>query len=883
MKIKGLEMVGFGHWRDYTVALDDHLTVVFGNNEAGKTTLYHFIRTILFGFPSKKKNSRDYTPKDGGSFGGHLVVDHPEFGLIRISRFKGVNRNKATLTSLEDSTQLDLTLEELLSPLTETVFKEVYTLEQQQLVELNHLSEGNLQELLLVIGLAGSRQLIDQQQSWYDKSQALYKVKGYKPILNAKLAEYRELTTKLMDKKGQEQHYQTARIRLKNLVSQSDELTKKLALLEEQVIEEEGQLNNYPKLEEYRFIMRRLTEEQEHHLSPEDYQQFQLLKSKFEELAEEKKYYENQRASVLSHEPNHSAIKFYMSEENGLEELASQQVFLETKLEKLGMLKERLLENETLLQSLMADISLPTPQENVDLFVIGEEPLEELKKLATEEQSINKAVMAAQKTYEDDLLKDSSLNKRSRDRLKKLQRLWGLPAFLGLLTLLLRFLEGRWLLPLILITGITVIGVGIMIFTQLYKSKSSHKKLETQMSLIQSKEALEEATAWSQDFVREKAQLARRYHFHESQPIGEWLYQIPLRHHVGEIASQTRAYQKEIKGIEVELESMEGAFDKYRDWIPTGLDLSAKMSHLLVFLNEMKEKVQGLGDNNQQENWRQALKQVETNQLKVVAELQALSPVIDEKNLASFEEKQKELQQLELKLIKLKQEISECFDLENESNYNFETLERSFKTNKEGLFQLRRKFEVIEEGIRDCRFSIQQSEADGTLAMLYQEQADLEDELTELGSEWASFLIANSVVDRVLNQLSTQRLPALLKTTSLFLSRLTLGQYRHCDMIDDQLVISNSDGVCYYLNELSTGTRDQLYLALRLGFIELHQGVNLAPLIIDDGWLHYDSQRKAALFHVLKELSAFIQVICITSDQELMAFAEGESVEIEHL
>ena len=50
MKINKLEVLGYGKWRDVSFDFnDDNLQIIFGNNEAGKTTLLSLIKGILFG------------------------------------------------------------------------------------------------------------------------------------------------------------------------------------------------------------------------------------------------------------------------------------------------------------------------------------------------------------------------------------------------------------------------------------------------------------------------------------------------------------------------------------------------------------------------------------------------------------------------------------------------------------------------------------------------------------------------------------------------------------------------------------------------------------------------------------------------------------------
>lgn len=50
MKIKRLTIYGFGKFHDVSLDLDQHFQLIYGPNEAGKSTLVEFITSLLFGF-----------------------------------------------------------------------------------------------------------------------------------------------------------------------------------------------------------------------------------------------------------------------------------------------------------------------------------------------------------------------------------------------------------------------------------------------------------------------------------------------------------------------------------------------------------------------------------------------------------------------------------------------------------------------------------------------------------------------------------------------------------------------------------------------------------------------------------------------------------------
>ncbi|HCU81628.1 MAG TPA: hypothetical protein DGQ36_00770, partial [Enterococcus sp.] len=95
MKILRIEIAAFGKWRQKSFDFYSGNQLIYGGNEAGKSTIYQFIQAILFGFPSKGRKKKDYTPKDGSAYGGKIWLKHPVYGEFAVERYKQQNRGKS--------------------------------------------------------------------------------------------------------------------------------------------------------------------------------------------------------------------------------------------------------------------------------------------------------------------------------------------------------------------------------------------------------------------------------------------------------------------------------------------------------------------------------------------------------------------------------------------------------------------------------------------------------------------------------------------------------------------------------------------------------------------------------------------------------------------
>lgn len=121
--------------------------------------------------------------------------------------------------------------------------------------------------------------------------------------------------------------------------------------------------------------------------------------------------------------------------------------------------------------------------------------------------------------------------------------------------------------------------------------------------------------------------------------------------------------------------------------------------------------------------------------------------------------------------------------------------------------------------------------------------------------------------------------PILTRASQLF-RNLTLGRYAGLDTdVDDSgvpvILAKTSAGSSVDVARLSTGARDQLYLALRLAALEhfVQQDRHL-PLILDDLFVHFDDDRTEAGLRVLHGLSEHVQVLLFTHHERVAAQAQ---------
>lgn len=149
MKIRTIEVDGFGVWSGLKVThLDEGLNVVYGPNEAGKTTLLQFVRSILYGFAPERRHY--LPPARGGEPGGALTLDCPqgEYIISRHDDGSDLPRGELSLLGPDGSRQGEHVLASLLANVDETIFNNVFAVSLQELQELATLSATEAADLL---------------------------------------------------------------------------------------------------------------------------------------------------------------------------------------------------------------------------------------------------------------------------------------------------------------------------------------------------------------------------------------------------------------------------------------------------------------------------------------------------------------------------------------------------------------------------------------------------------------------------------------------------------------------------------------------------------------------------------------------------------------
>ena len=225
MKLKELHVDGFGHFRDHVVGpLDSNVTVLHGPNEAGKSTLLAFIRTILFGFPSRGRDSY-YPPLAGGRHGGRITLIDDDGGSFTLERFAGPRGGRPALRTESGTPE---TLERLIGHATLNLFSNVFAFSLDEIQSEGLMSDSEVSGRLYSVGM-GASSLPEFRQSLDGRRDSLFRPRGSAQKIPKLLSELGEIDERLRAIQGNADEYRSLTARQEMILRELNEANKEIS------------------------------------------------------------------------------------------------------------------------------------------------------------------------------------------------------------------------------------------------------------------------------------------------------------------------------------------------------------------------------------------------------------------------------------------------------------------------------------------------------------------------------------------------------------------------------------------------------------------------------------------------------------------------------
>ncbi len=186
MRLTGLYLNGFGIFHDVKVEeLSPELTVFYGRNESGKSTLLGFLRAILFGFPDGRSSENLYPPLKGGRHGGNITLLTDDREELVLERSPGPRGGKVKVLKSGQALGDKAFLNHFLGMASRSLFKNVYAFSLTELQTFETLNTESVNEALYSAGAGIDPAGLTRLKSSLEKREnELFRRGGSKPAIN---------------------------------------------------------------------------------------------------------------------------------------------------------------------------------------------------------------------------------------------------------------------------------------------------------------------------------------------------------------------------------------------------------------------------------------------------------------------------------------------------------------------------------------------------------------------------------------------------------------------------------------------------------------------------------------------------------------------------
>ncbi|MBL7185942.1 MAG: AAA family ATPase [Phycisphaerae bacterium] len=269
-----------------------------------------------------------------------------------------------------------------------------------------------------------------------------------------------------------------------------------------------------------------------------------------------------------------------------------------------------------------------------------------------------------------------------------------------------------------------------------------------------------------------------------------------------------------------------------------------------------------------------------------LASLRDQAGVETDEELESAGEGSRKKRELQEKLDTLEQELTRNGDglsiqeLEKEaSESDIDTIEGERERVSSELKELQANRDTFRDQLQTLQTEIKAKDGSAIAANASEEA---EQQLATMVSGVEQYLrlkIASLILEqRIEDYRKKNQAPVLARAGELF-SKLTLGSYANLrDELDDGgkpiLLGVRPNDIEVSVDGMSDGTRDQLYLSLRLATLEQHlsKGEPM-PFVVDDILIGFDDNRTRVCLEVLAELAFSTQVLLFTHHRRVLELA----------
>lgn len=816
MKIIKIHIIGFGKFFNFDLNFDKDFQFIYGANEAGKSTIRQFIFGVLFGFSQKKGQGQNlYEPLSKAQYGGSVTIEKNQHSYT-ITRLK---RTQSVLSISNDSGQKlphpEEILKDILRPFDKESFLNIFSFDSEQLNEIKTLSGIDLSNRLLSFSAVSANH-------WQNRAKELDKASSEQfGLTKTAKRPINLLLKKHAEINDQLKEMSGGLLDYKNAIADKKRVLADIYQIKQQVQDNNKKINEYQSLVDLDgLVQRKKSLADSNGDSQFDLQQISALTDDDERRIESFQ----------------AQIKSLSSEEHDIEAPTRSQ---QSKLLQIYQKNQDDLD--------LLDKSIPNLIAQSNLYDQFDNQINQVSdQIAVLERDIKN-------TFQGSLLQPLPQEIFQSNK-RHFSPFFFFGCFLilgGLLAAFGSFMNREMPYPfLISSVGALIIG-SILVFLE--KPKKEYPDLaefgypaDTNIQL---------AASWQRQINDYHNSLARLSSLKDNrQDNADKINRLlklayPLKDFLPEPSND---HDQFINQIQVVLNRIKN--EKRAD------DLSREQRKLV------------------DQNEREKLNKLE----KVQNEQKIIFAKIGVQNYQEFQYLQADKfkkRQRENQLSNISQLLTPQKEAQIRSLGGIEAIKNSIVDLKRKQADLDHQINDLNKELANRDAKLINADSDESYQDLLQERADLETEINQSLFQYFSGQLAARWINQSLYDISHERIPQIKSFAQKYFSILTDGKYQKIIFNDNSIGVVEDDGKRFFAYELSKGTAEQLYIALRLAFAKSIAAANPLPFLIDDGFVDFDKHRRNIMVSILKDLSKNYQIIYFSANQE-QSFDERNIIEL---
>ncbi|OHB88082.1 MAG: hypothetical protein A3D13_00600, partial [Planctomycetes bacterium RIFCSPHIGHO2_02_FULL_40_12] len=911
---------GYGKFNNRDFVFEPGFNLFLGPNEAGKTTMMSFLRTIFFGFPGRRDASGRYEPLAGGIHGGRLELETSDKKTFSVSLKPGRTLTGEIIILNGDGSELSgegarKTLSALLHGVSENIYKTVFAFSLTELQQLDSLENDEINAHIYSAGTGiGDVTLPDILKTVEEEKNKIYKPGGTSQIVPKITKELESVRAEISDIKKDQERY-------KSTIKEIENLRQEQTRLSHVIDNKRREKEKASRLKAGRDNVNELNEiEKQISSLPSVIEEFPLdgagrldkLEEKLTERKEELQECKNQINNLSTQKDSICIDNKVLEAEALISSLAEDRSAEIENIKKKDEIESNTTSLKTDVSNAITDIGTDWDEDRVITIDVGKEASENIRVLteglSNAQINVEKAenALVQEKRNKEESSREFQAFSHNLETLKPESRLKYLLIFGMPFVVILGILFWTTLKP---ISGIIVVILGFIAIAFCYFYYKTPKSYPDE-----SKEQLPDILGARKKSIEETEKALSNAKDEHKRALGKWQgwlrdnrFSTELdRNGIFDLIESVRKARELIrkkKEAEKKLQHVEERSHTYLGRVNDALKLCNlkttsldNISQSIHKLDDTLKKQKGFKE--KKEHLEERIRELETRKKtiqNIINDLEnSIQNLIVEGGAGNAEEfrkhstvvqKRERLMErkntLEIQLARLIGSAPEIEKFKEEVTAETDpmTTDQSIEKLENEITQLEGELSGITQNIGAKKNQISELEKNERLGGLRLEEENLKARLQEAISEWSVNAMCYTLLNKAMTIYEKERQPFVLKHAGRYLDKITEGRYIRVikKAEGNKLVVETPEGLQKSVNALSRGTAEQLYLSMRLAFIkEYANRVGTLPIIVDDILVNFDPQRAKTTIRLLNEISKENQIIMFTCHPNTLDLCKKE-------